>query len=222
MADATNHNEAGEQAPSTVEQQAPDVAEERAPATSEPQATDIPSANAPDPKAVSATANPNGAEPKAAKQVADKPPAKAKGAEAEKPAAKAKKEKAPALEDKPLAEFIQEHFLPALKDGLAKQGIVEVELAFEKRSIDINGFKQLPDCAQVIGRWGAEVKQPKAFTIYFFDDEVQGKKGFSYSESAAKPSTLESFLIDERKVNLGLLVFGVLQRLNGQKWLARN
>jgi len=33
---------------------------------------------------------------------------------------------------------------------------------------------------------------------------------------------LEPFLIDERKVTLDLMVFGVMQRLNGQKWLERN
>ncbi|MGB3208973.1 MAG: DUF2996 domain-containing protein, partial [Crinalium sp.] len=37
-----------------------------------------------------------------------------------------------------------------------------------------------------------------------------------------KPSTLEPFLIDERKVTLDLMVFGVIQRLNAQKWLVRN
>ena len=35
-------------------------------------------------------------------------------------------------------------------------------------------------------------------------------------------STIEPFLGDERKINLDLLVFGVVQRLNAQKWLTRN
>jgi len=33
---------------------------------------------------------------------------------------------------------------------------------------------------------------------------------------------LEPFLIDERKAPLDLLVFGVIQRLNAQKWLQAN
>jgi hypothetical protein len=61
MAEATNHNEAGEVAPSTVEQQAPSVAEERAPSTDSPVATDIPSANAPDPTALNPETSPNAA-----------------------------------------------------------------------------------------------------------------------------------------------------------------
>ncbi|MDE5116328.1 MAG: DUF2996 domain-containing protein, partial [Trichodesmium sp. St2_bin2_1] len=36
------------------------------------------------------------------------------------------------------------------------------------------------------------------------------------------PATLEPFLIDERKITLNLLVFGVIQRLNAQKWLSLN
>lgn len=226
MAEEQTHNEAGEQAPSTVEKQAPDVAEENAPATSEPKATDLPTANAPDPEAVSSEANPNAAkiEEKPDKKPAAKKPPKAEAADEAgdgKPAKAAKKAKGPTVEDKPFADFVQQDYLPALKEGLAKQGIPAIDLKFEKRKISIAGFTQAPECWQVIGRWNSG-RQPRVFTIYFFKEDIQGQKGFSYSESAAAPSTLESFLIDERKVNLGLLVFGVLQRLNAQKWLVRN
>ncbi|XGV95793.1 MAG: DUF2996 domain-containing protein [Leptolyngbya sp. BL-A-14] len=140
----------------------------------------------------------------------------------EKPAAKAKKEKPPALEDKPFADFIQQDFLPALKAGLAKQDIPSPELTFEKRKINVIGFTQAPECWQVIGHWTSDAKQSREFSIYFFDEKINGQKGFSYSESGGKASTLESFRIDERKVDLGLLVFWTLQRLNAQKWLVRN
>ena len=216
MAEEQTRNEAGEQAPSTVEQQAPDVAEDNAPASSEAVATNIPSANAPDPSTANPETNPNAAKPKAAK------PPKAAGDEGEKPAAKAKKEKAPALEDKPFADFVPQDLLPALKAGLTKQGIQEFDLVFEQQPIDIKGYQQFPPCWQIIGRWNSAYKQPKEFRLYFFDGDIQGQKGFSYTESTVKASTLESFLIDERKVNLGLLVFGMLQRLNAQKWLVRN
>jgi len=158
-----------------------------------------------------------------APQPAAKKPPKAAISEgaAAKPAA-AKKEKAPALEDKPFADFIQQDFIPALQAGLTKQGTPGVELSLAKQPIQVIGYSQAPECWQVIGRWNAGWKQPREFRIYFFSEDIQGQKGFSYSESTSKASTLESFLIDERKVNLGLLVFGVLQRLNGQKWLVRN
>ncbi|MGB3653084.1 MAG: DUF2996 domain-containing protein, partial [Rivularia sp. (in: cyanobacteria)] len=51
--------------------------------------------------------------------------------------------------------------------------------------------------------------------------DIKGKKAFSCNEGK-RPSTLESFLIDERRITLDLMVFGVVQRLNGQKWLGRN
>lgn len=156
-----------------------------------------------------------------AKPAAQQPP-KGDAEAAEKPAAKAKKEKPPALEDKPFADFIQQDYLPALKAGLAKQDIPDAELTFEKRKINVVGFAQAPECWQVVGRWISDEKQSREFSIYFFDDKISGQKGFSYSESGGKASTLESFRIDERKVDLGLLVFWTLQRLNAQKWLVRN
>ncbi|KAM3092186.1 DUF2996 domain-containing protein [Phormidesmis sp. 146-35] len=223
MAEATNHNEAGETAPSTVEKQAPDVAEDNAPSTDSPETSAIPTANAPDPTAVSSIDNPNAAAPKTS-EGADEKPARAKkpadGEAGEKPAAKAKKEKAPALEDKPFNDFIQQDYLPALKKGLASQGLQEVDLAFEKKGIPIAGYTQ-DQCWQIVGKWQS-AKQPRQFNIYFFDETINGLKGFSCAESNGKPSTLESFLIDERRVSLDLLVFGAVQRLNGQKWLVRN
>jgi hypothetical protein len=148
-----------------------------------------------------------------AKETPATPPA------AEKPAAAAKKEKAPALEDKPFAEFISQDYLPALKTGLQKQGIKDAELALEKQKIPIIGFANESESWQVIGTWNNGQRQ---FRIYFFEENIQGKRGFSYAQNGGKPSTLEPFLIDERKVTRDLLVFGAIQRLNGQKWLARN
>jgi hypothetical protein len=139
-------------------------------------------------------------------------------------AAKAKKEKPPALEDKPFTEFMEQHYLPALKTGLIQQGLadMDIDLRFEQRKVNITGFSQMPECWQVIGRWNSGYKQAREFTLYFFDESIGGQKGFSYSDTGGKSSTLESFRIDERKVDLSLLVFWTLQRLNAQKWLVRN
>ncbi len=213
MAEATNHNEAGEVAPSTVEQQAPSVAEERAPSTDSPVATDIPSANAPDPTALNPETSPNAAVEKTAKKPAAKP-----AGDAAKPAA-AKKEKAPALEDKPFAEFIQQDFMPALTAKLAKQGVEDLELTLAKEKIPVIGYANAPECSQIIGRWNDGWRE---FRVYFIEDNLQAQRGFSYAENKGKPSTIEPFLIDERKITLDLLLFGVVQRLNGQKWLVRN
>ncbi|MBW4631703.1 MAG: DUF2996 domain-containing protein [Iphinoe sp. HA4291-MV1] len=241
MAEETNHNEAGEVAPSTVDKQAPSVAEEHAPSTNSPEATDIPSANAPDPKAANPEANPNaaktttvppkrekpagaakastGEKPAAKAATGEKPAAKAAAA-GEKPAAKAaaKKEKAPAVEDKPFAEFIQQYYLPAVQKAIAKEGVQDLALNFAKQKIPIVGFDKAEECWQIIGSWQNGLRQ---FNLYFPEENIQGKKAFSCNEGK-KPSTLESFLIDERKITLDLLIYGLVQRLNGQKWLGRN
>jgi hypothetical protein len=204
MAEETTPNPASEQ---------PAPAEETA---AEPTAT--PST---DTEPVADTAIDTTAEPAPKKPVTATKPPKAEGEAA--PAAKpaAKKEKPPALEDKPFNDFIQQDYLPNLKAGLEKQGVNNPTLAFEKRKIQVAGLTQAPECWQVIGHWTAGT-QPREFSIYFFDEDVKGKKGFSNTESGKIPSTLESFLIDERKVDLTLLVDRTLQRLNAQKWLVRN
>ena len=218
MAEETNHNDAGEVAPSTVEKQAPSVSEEHSPSTDSSQATDIPTANAPDATAVNPDSKPDAAEDETAET---KPAAKkaATSPKGDKPAAKAaKKEKAPAVEDKPFAEFIQQNYLPALKTALADQGVKDLDLTFEKQKVPIVGYNQTDDCWQVMGRWQNGLRQ---FNLYFPKEDIQGQRAFSCNEGS-KPSTLEPFLIDERKITLDLMVFGVIQRLNGQKWLTRN
>ncbi|MBW4645740.1 MAG: DUF2996 domain-containing protein [Goleter apudmare HA4340-LM2] len=210
MADPTNHNQA---APSTVDQQAPSVAQEHAPSTNAPVATDLPTANTPDPKTANPEDNPNAATP----PKREKPPAAAKAAPGEKPAA-AKKEKAPAVEDKPFVEFIEQNYLPAVQKAISEQGVPDLQLSFAKQKVPLTGFDSAEEYWQIIGSWQNGRRQ---FNLYFPDEDIQGKKGFSCNEGK-KPSTLESFLIDERKITLDLLVFGLVQRLNGQKWLGRN
>lgn len=145
----------------------------------------------------------------------EKTPPKAKAAE---PAAKAKgkKEKPPAVEDKPFPEFMEQHFIPALQEALGKEGIENVELVFAKNKLPV---ADADECWQVIGSWNQGKRQ---FNLYFLEENIKGKKAFSYTTNDAKPSTIESFMIDERRVTLGLMVLYTVQRLNGQKWLVRN
>ncbi len=178
MAEETNHNQAGEVAPTS---------------TNSPKATEIPTANAPE------------AKPVATPPKGEKPPA-------------AKKEKAPALEDKPFAEFIQHDYLPALQKAIAKVGVEDLQLSFAKQKVLIAGFDTAEEWWQVIGKLQ---NGQRHFNLYFPEEDIQGKKAFSCDEGK-RPSTLESFLIDERKITLDLMVYGVVQRLNGQKWLGLN
>ncbi len=141
---------------------------------------------------------------------AEPKPAAKKQAPAGKPATKAdekkaKKEKKPAVEDKPFPEFIQQDYLPALEKALAKQNVKDLKLTFEQN--------------EVTGRWNDGQRQ---FTVYFPKENINGTRGFSCASGGFKPSAIEPFLIDERKIDLELLTFGVVQRLNAQKWFGNN
>ncbi len=122
-----------------------------------------------------------------------------------KPAAKPKVEKPPAIEELPFDEFINTHYLPALTKAFTKQGIGDLQLEFSN--------------FQVHGVWDRGLRQ---FTVYFSKAEINGQKAFSCADGGRSPSTIEPFLIDERKAPLDLLVFGVIQRLTAQKWLSAN
>jgi pyruvate/2-oxoglutarate dehydrogenase complex dihydrolipoamide acyltransferase (E2) component len=149
------------------------------------------------------------AQPAAEKPAADKPAA-------DKPAkAPAKKEKPPALEDKPFGEFIEQHYLPSLKEALQANGLTDILLSFAKDALPTLGG----DCWQVKGSWASG---RRSFLIAFSQENISSTKAFAYADSGVAPSYVEPFLIDERKVSLPMLVAGVIQRLNGQKWLARN
>ena len=130
-----------------------------------------------------------------------------------------KKEKPPALEDKPFTDFIQQDYLPALKQALADKGIADLQVDLTRAKIPVKGFETAPECNQVIGHWNGGQRQ---FNVYFIDDNIQGQRAISCHDRGNKSSTIEPFLIDERKITLDLLVSGVVLRLNSQKWLLRN
>lgn len=136
----------------------------------------------------------------------------------DKPAKAAKKEKPPALEDKPFQEYINQDFLPGLKQMLAKAGIPDVELNFVKCKLPIAALGN-DEYWQVIGQFKGGQRQ---FNIIFSKEDIQAAKFFTWADNGAKPTLLESFMIDERKVNLDLLLLYTTQRLNGQKWLVMN
>ena len=127
-----------------------------------------------------------------------------------------KKEEEPPVEDKPFPEFIQQHYEPALKEALTQQGLDDLELEFKTDQFPL---PDVGECPQVVGKWDGG---KRSFNLYFLDEDIKGQKAFSYSATGGAPSTIESFMIDEKKVNLELLVMYTVQRLNGQKWLSRN
>ncbi|MCU0566581.1 MAG: DUF2996 domain-containing protein [Oculatellaceae cyanobacterium Prado106] len=135
-----------------------------------------------------------------------------------KPAKAPKKEKPPALEDKPFADFITQDFVPALTKTLPKMGIQDLDLKFEKKPLPVAGIDN-GEYWQVVGRW---MSGKRSFAIIFSKEDIQAPKYYCSADNGSKPSLIESFMIDERKVALDLLLLYTLQRLNGQKWLIRN
>jgi len=130
---------------------------------------------------------------------------------------KVKKEKPPAVEDKPFAEFMHQDYLPALREALKENGVENLDLKMEKRRVaTIDPSK---DCWQIIGNWE---EGKRRFNLYFPKADIKGPKAFSCSANGTQASTIEPFLMDERKITLDLLVFGVVQRLHAQKWIGKN
>lgn len=134
------------------------------------------------------------------------------GAPGAKPAARPKP---PAPEDKPFAEFIPQLLLPALAREIQGYGGPEPELSFElAASMPVVGSS----CSLVRG----SLPGGRRFWLCFTAENINAVKTIALAEADADPSLLESFLIDERKITLALLVSRLVQRLNGQKWLGPN
>jgi len=126
----------------------------------------------------------------------------------------APKAKAPALEDKPFAAYIPQDFLPALVKECEAYGGSAPELSFEEGPMPVVGVP----CWMVKG----VLPQGRRFWLCFTSPELEAAKMVALAEAGAQPSLLESFLIDEKKMTLSLLVSRLVQRLNGQKWLGPN
>lgn len=124
------------------------------------------------------------------------------------------KPKPPKLEDKPFAAFMAEDFLPGLRSGLAKQGITPTSLELMEGERPVVGGS----CWMVRG----ELNPGRRFWLCFNEASIQSGKTIALADPDTEPSLLESFLIDEKRMTLALLLSRLLQRLNGQKWLGGN
>ena len=149
------------------------------------------------------TASADPAAPKASKADATDKPAKAA-----KPAPK------PKPEDKPFANFIQEDLLPSLTKSLTAREQAPISLKLVEGERPVVGGQ----CWMVQG----ELPSERRFWLCFESDAITSGKTIALAESGSDPSLLESFLIDEKRINLALLESRLLQRLNGQKWFGGN
>lgn len=124
------------------------------------------------------------------------------------------KTKPPAPEDKPFDEFVGQLLIPALVKEVQVYGGPAPELKLESGPMPVVGG----DCWMVKGNLPGE----RRFWLCFTDADIKSTKTVAIAEGGGDPSLLESFLIDERKITLALLVSRLVQRLNGQKWLGPN
>ena len=130
------------------------------------------------------------------------------------PAIPKKPVKPPKLEDKPFKEFISNFLIPGLKASIEDKGTVVCEIKLIEGQRPVVGG----NCWMVY----CELSEQRKFWLCFNKDIITSDKTILLAESNSEPSIVESFLIDEKKTTLPLLISRVLQRLNGQKWIGAN
>ena len=67
-----------------------------------------------------------------------------------------------------------------------------------------------------------QIKDICNFWLSFEKEDICSIKSISLCKSNQKPSVIESFLIDEKRITLQLIISRIFQRLNGQKLIGTN
>ena len=129
-----------------------------------------------------------------------------------KPITKPKKELP--IEKKPFQEFINIHLIPSLTEEINQRGLEINNINLTNTNRPIAGDK----CWVI----NCEIKDTCNFWLSFEKDDISSLKSISLSKPNQKPSIIESFLIDEKRITLKLIISRVLQRLNGQKLIGVN
>ena len=118
------------------------------------------------------------------------------------------------IEKKPFQEFIKMHLIPALKEEIDQRGLEINNINLENTNRPIAGDK----CWVI----NCDIKDTCSFWLSFEKEDISSLKSISLSKPNQKPSIIESFLIDEKRITLKLIISRVLQRLNGQKLIGVN
>ena len=132
--------------------------------------------------------------------------------DAVKPITKPKKELP--IEKKPFQEFINIHLIPSLIEEINQRGLEINNINLTNTNRPIAGDK----CWVI----NCEIRDTCNFWLSFEKDDISSLKSISLSKPNQKPSIIESFLIDEKRITLQLIISRVLQRLNGQKLIGVN
>ena len=128
--------------------------------------------------------------------------------------AKTKPVKELPIEKKPFLEFVNEYLIPEIKNEFKLKGKVVNKINLQKTHRPI-----AEDICWVIY---CEINDTCNFWLSFEKDDISSLKSFSLCKNYEKPSIIESFLIDEKKITLKLIISRILQRLNGQKLIGAN
>ena len=118
------------------------------------------------------------------------------------------------LEKKPFQEFINIHLIPSLIQEINQRGLEVNNINLENTNRPIAGDK----CWVI----NCEIKNTCSFWLSFEKEDISSSKSISLSKPSQKPSIIESFLIDEKRITLKLIISRILQRLNGQKLIGIN
>jgi len=129
-----------------------------------------------------------------------------------KPITKPKKELP--IEKKPFQEFINIHLIPAISQEINQRGFKINNINLTNTNRPISGDK----CWVIT----CEIKDTCNFWLSFEKEDISSLKSISLSKPNQKPSIIESFLIDEKRITLKLIISRLLQRLNGQKLIGVN
>ncbi|MBO8230179.1 DUF2996 domain-containing protein [Prochlorococcus marinus str. MU1404] len=118
------------------------------------------------------------------------------------------------VEKKPFQEFINIHLIPSIKEEINQRG-------FEIKNINLKNTNR-PIAGDKCWVVNCEIKDTCTFWLSFEKEDISSLKSISLSKPNQKPSIIESFLIDEKRITLKLIISRVLQRLNGQKLIGVN
>ena len=118
------------------------------------------------------------------------------------------------VEKKPFQEIINIHLIPALIEEINLRGLKVNNINLSNTYRPIAGDK----CWVI----NCEIKDTCNFWLSFEKEDISSLKSISLSKPNQKPSIIESFLIDEKRITLKLIISRVLQRLNGQKLIGVN
>ena len=132
----------------------------------------------------------------------------------DKPSIPKKPVKPPKLEEKPFEDFVTNYFIPGLKKSILDKGQYVNDIKLIQGNRPVVGGK----CWMVF----CELTDDRRFWLCFDQNKITSNKTILLGESNSQPSIVESFLIDEKKTTLPLLISRVIQRLNGQKWIGAN